>query len=50
MFMARSTAALYAGAQRPPVGGVTAAALFETLAPNFAWANQVPEYDKRIAT
>ena len=31
-------------------GGVTAAALFDMLAPNFAWANQVPEDDKRIAT
>ena len=36
------------GAQKFAVGGVTAAALFEMLAPNFAWANQVPEDDKRI--
>ena len=36
------------GAQKFAVGGVTAAALFDMLAPNFAWANQVPEDDKRI--
>jgi len=32
------------------VGGVTAAALLETLAPNYAWAQQVPESDSRIRT
>ncbi|HUH88831.1 MAG TPA: dienelactone hydrolase family protein [Pusillimonas sp.] len=31
------------------VGGVTAAALLESLRPNFAWANQVPESDPRIS-
>jgi carboxymethylenebutenolidase len=32
------------------VGGVTVAALFETLKPNYAWAQQVPKDDARIAT
>lgn len=36
------------GAQKFAVGGLTAAALFEMLKPNFAWANQVPEDDRRI--
>jgi len=36
------------GAQKFPVGGVTAAALFEMLKPNYAWAIQVPPDDKRI--
>src|ERR1700722_15711923 len=35
-------------AQKFAVGGVTAAALFEMLKPNYALANQVPEDDKRI--
>jgi carboxymethylenebutenolidase len=35
-------------AQRFAVGGVTAAALFEMLRPNYAWAIQVPPDDKRI--
>ena len=30
------------------VGGLTAAALFEMLKPNYAWANQVPENANRI--
>ena len=38
------------GAQKFAVGGVTAAALFEMLKPNYAWAVQVPEQDSRIAT
>ena len=37
------------GAQKFAVGGVTAAALFEMLKPNYAWAIQVPPDDKRIA-
>jgi carboxymethylenebutenolidase len=37
-------------AQKFAVGGVTAAALFEMLKPNYALANQVPEDDKRITT
>src|SRR5690606_2783788 len=32
------------------VGGLTATALLDSLKPNFAWANQVPESDGRIAT
>jgi carboxymethylenebutenolidase len=35
-------------AQRFAVGGVTAAALFQMLKPNYAWAIQVPTDDKRI--
>ena len=36
------------GAQKFAVGGVTAAAIFEMLKPNYAWAIQVPPDDKRI--
>src|SRR3954454_21656685 len=36
------------GAQKFAVGGVTAAALFRMLKPNYAWAVQVPADDKRI--
>lgn len=36
------------GAQRFAVGGATAAALFQMLKPNYAWALQVPPDDKRI--
>jgi carboxymethylenebutenolidase len=32
------------------VGGLTAAGLLEMLAPNYAWAQQVPKDDKRIRT
>jgi carboxymethylenebutenolidase len=32
------------------VGGVTVAALFEGLKPNYAWAQQVPKDDARIVT
>ena len=35
-------------AQKFAVGGVTAAALFQMLKPNYAWAVQVPADDKRI--
>ncbi len=35
-------------AEKFAVGGVTAAALFQMLRPNFAWAIQVPPDDKRI--
>lgn len=38
------------GAKKFAVGGVTAAALFEMLKPNYAWAIQVPENDSRIHT
>ena len=36
------------GAQKFAVGGMTAAALFEMLRPNYAWATQVQEDDSRI--
>jgi carboxymethylenebutenolidase len=36
------------GAQTFAVGGVTAAALFEMLKPNYAWATQVQGDDRRI--
>jgi len=38
------------GAAKYAVGGLTAAAIFEMLRPNFAWAQQVPKDDKRIRT
>lgn len=37
-------------AARYAVGGLTAAALLDSLKPNFAWAVQVPESDPRITT
>lgn len=36
--------------QKYAVGGLTAAAIFESLKPNFAWAIQVEKNDKRIKT
>lgn len=36
------------GAARFAVGGLTVAAIFESLTPNYAWAQQVPPDDKRI--
>ncbi len=38
------------GAKKFAVGGVTAAALLESLSPNYAWAEQIPKDDKRIQT
>ncbi len=38
------------GAQRFATAGVTAAALFQMLRPNYAWAVQVPPEDARIKT
>lgn len=38
------------GAQRFAVGGVTAAAIWESLRPNYAWAQQVPKDDARLKT
>ena len=32
------------------VGGLTAAAIFESLKPNYAWAQQVPKDDQRLKT
>jgi carboxymethylenebutenolidase len=43
-----SRRAFIEGAQKFAVGGVTAAALFEMLKPNYAWAIQVPPDDGRI--
>jgi carboxymethylenebutenolidase len=37
------------GAKKFAVGGVTATALWESLRPNYAWAEQVPKNDARIA-
>jgi carboxymethylenebutenolidase len=38
------------GAKRFAIGGLTAAALWESLRPNYAWAQQVPKDDGRIKT
>src|SRR5438477_6344075 len=38
------------GAGKFAVGGLTATAIFESLKPNYAWAQQVPKDDKRIKT
>jgi carboxymethylenebutenolidase len=38
------------GAARFAVGGLTAAAIVESLGPNYAWAQQVPKDDPRIRT
>jgi carboxymethylenebutenolidase len=37
-------------AKKFAVGGVTAVALYESLKPNYAWAQQVPKDDARIKT
>lgn len=36
------------GAKRFAVGGLTTAAIWESLRPNYAWAQQVPKDDERI--
>lgn len=38
------------GAKKFAAGGVTATALWESLRPNYAWAEQVPKNDSRIKT
>ena len=38
------------GATKFAVGGFTAAAMLESLRPNYAWAEQVPKDDNRIKT
>jgi carboxymethylenebutenolidase len=38
------------GARKFAVGGLTAAAIFEALSPNYAFAEQVPKDDKRLKT
>ncbi|MCU1257998.1 MAG: Carboxymethylenebutenolidase, partial [Bryobacterales bacterium] len=40
--------AFFDGAKQFAVGGLTTAAIFESLRPNYAWAQQVPKDDKRI--
>ena len=38
------------GAQKFAVGGLTAMAIWESLRPNYAWAQQVPKEDQRLKT
>jgi carboxymethylenebutenolidase len=38
------------GAKKFATGGLTATAIWESLRPNYAWAQQVPNDDKRIKT
>src|SRR6201981_610937 len=38
------------GATKFAVGGLTVAAIYEALAPNYAFAEQVPKDDKRLKT
>ena len=38
------------GAKKFAVGGMTATAIWESLRPNYAWAEQVPKDDSRIKT
>ena len=38
------------GAQKFAIGGMTAMAIWESLRPNYAWAQQVPKDDSRIKT
>jgi carboxymethylenebutenolidase len=42
--------AFFARAQKFAVGGLTVAAIFETMRPNYAFAQQVPKDDARITT
>jgi carboxymethylenebutenolidase len=42
--------AFFDGAARFATGGVTVAALWESLYPNYAWAQQVPKDDARLKT
>ncbi|HYX34226.1 MAG TPA: dienelactone hydrolase family protein [Oligoflexus sp.] len=42
--------AFFSQAQKFAVGGLTMAALWESLRPNYAWAIQVDKNDKRIQT
>ena len=38
------------GAQKFAVGGLTATAIWESLRPNYAWAQQIPKEDSRLKT
>jgi carboxymethylenebutenolidase len=40
--------AFLSGANKFAVGGLTAMAIFESLRPNYAWAQQIPKNDARI--
>lgn len=40
----------FARAQKFAIGGLTVAAIFETMRPNYAWAQQIPKDDARIVT
>ncbi|MGZ5437553.1 MAG: dienelactone hydrolase family protein [Pyrinomonadaceae bacterium] len=40
--------AFLSGAAKFAIGGLTVAAIFQSMTPNFAWAQQVPPRDKRI--
>src|SRR6185295_7718971 len=40
--------AFFARAQKFAIGGLTVAAIFETMRTNYAWAQQVPKDDARI--
>lgn len=42
--------AFFEGAQKFAVGGLTVTAIWESLRPNYAWAEQVPKDDKRLKT
>ncbi len=42
--------AFFQGAKRFAVGGLTATAIWESLRPNFAWAEQIPKNDARVKT
>lgn len=40
--------AFFSRAQKFAIGGLTVAAIFETMRPNYAWAQQIPKDDARI--
>jgi carboxymethylenebutenolidase len=40
----------FEGAKKFAVGGMTAATIFESLRPNYAWADQIKKDDKRVMT
>ena len=40
----------FEGAKKFAVGGVTVMAIWESLRPNYAWAEQVPKNDSRLKT
>jgi carboxymethylenebutenolidase len=40
----------FEGAKKFAVGGLTAATIFESLRPNYAWAEQIKKDDKRVIT